>query len=389
MHMHDRTHALERGVKYGHNDESVEERMRQRWRLMTGVVGALCVFGACRSAPEVTPEQSACERDRALLERTRLRPFISTWEVHQEDLTLTIPTGQGAFLYDVDWDGDGIFDDLNLTGLATHTYEEPGVYRIAIRGQFPHMQFVSEDYLAELPERCPKKSQLVAVSHWGDVQWTSMRGMFACTGLRSLPNSPPDLSEVHDMSFMFMESDFDQPLQGWDVSPVTTMRAMFRCSPFSQPLEGWDVSHVTDMSHMFRFSGFNQPLNALDVSRVTNMSHMFEHTAFDQPLGDWKTSNVTDMSAMFMHAKSFNQPLESWDTSSVTDMSEMFVTAYEFNQPLEKWDVSAVKNMYNMFFYARSFIQPLDAWRVSDDAITYPMFEGSAMTSVPGWYKKK
>jgi len=40
-------------------------------------------------------------------------------------------------------------------------------------------------------------------------------------------------------------SEFNQPLNNWDVSSVTNMESMFEeCSEFNHPLEKWDVSSV-------------------------------------------------------------------------------------------------------------------------------------------------
>ena len=63
---------------------------------------------------------------------------------------------------------------------------------------------------------------------------------------------------------------------------------------------------------MFFETDFNQPLNNWNVSNVTNMNWMF-HTAesFNQPLNNWNVSNVTDMYGMFDGADSFNQPLHA------------------------------------------------------------------------------
>ena len=46
----------------------------------------------------------------------------------------------------------------------------------------------------------------------------------------------------------YQASDFNQPLNEWDVSNVTTMLGMFYgASTFNQDLSGWNVSNVTDM----------------------------------------------------------------------------------------------------------------------------------------------
>ena len=49
------------------------------------------------------------------------------------------------------------------------------------------------------------------------------------------------------------------------------------------------------MNDMFySASNFNQPLNTWDVSSVTNMTEMFkEATSFNQPIGNWDLSSVS------------------------------------------------------------------------------------------------
>jgi surface protein len=137
---------------------------------------------------------------------------------------------------------------------------------------------------------------------------------------------------VTDMSYMFMyATDFNQPIDSWDVSNVTSMFVMFYdATAFNQPIESWNVSNVTNMVGTFiGTSVFDQAIGLWDVSSVTTMQGMFYRaTAFNQPIGSWDVSSVTDMAAMFREATSFNQPIGSWDVSSVTDMSNMF---YEIN----------------------------------------------------------
>ena len=162
-------------------------------------------------------------------------------------------------------------------------------------------------------------------------------------------------SDVTDMSLLFSETSFMQPLR-WDTSKVTNMSNMFSFTrDFHQPLN-WDVSSVTDMSYMFRSSSFNQPLD-WDTSKVTDMSYMFYDSDFNQPL-NWDVSSVTDMSYMFANTMSFNQPLV-WDVSNVTDMSYMFANARGFNQDLSSWNVQSSADINYMFALAMSFRQQL------------------------------
>jgi hypothetical protein len=53
--------------------------------------------------------------------------FIMTWKTNYNQFdtntSVTIPTFPGEdYLYDVDWDNDGIFDDIGVTGDITHDY---------------------------------------------------------------------------------------------------------------------------------------------------------------------------------------------------------------------------------------------------------------------------
>jgi surface protein len=151
---------------------------------------------------------------------------------------------------------------------------------------------------------------------------------------------------------MFASTNFNQPLNNWNVSSVTNMRGMFEGAiAFNQPIETWDVSAVTDMSFMFILAqNFNQPLNNWNVSAVTQMPRMFERaSSFNRRLGSWNVSNVTNMSGMFDRATSYNQPMDNWNVSNVTNMSNMFSGATSFDQSLGTWDVSNVNNMTNMF----------------------------------------
>jgi surface protein len=182
------------------------------------------------------------------------------------------------------------------------------------------------------------------------------------------------VSSVTNMSGMFSNSEFNQPIGNWDVSSVTDMSAMFNESYFNQPIGNWDVSSVTGMEGMFNNSQFNQPIGNWDVSSVTNMSGMFSNSEFNQPIGNWDVSSVTDMVSMFGRSQ-FNQPIGNWDVSSVTDMSGMFNESY-FNQPIGNWDVSSVTNMVGMF-WGTPFNQPIGNWDVSSVTVMAEMFWGT------------
>jgi surface protein len=114
----------------------------------------------------------------------------------------------------------------------------------------------------------------------------------------------------------------------WDVGMVTNMSRLFTETPFNEPIGSWNTSAVTDMQGMFyKAEKFNQPIGSWDTSAVTDMQYMFsEAYDFNQPIGSWDTSAVTNMQNMFENAKNFNQTLGSWDTSALTDMKCMLRT---------------------------------------------------------------
>jgi surface protein len=180
-------------------------------------------------------------------------------------------------------------------------------------------------------------------------------------------NEGSDLSEVcvslvTDMSGMFHNSEFNQPIGNWDVSNVTHMGAMFSQSSFNQSIGDWDVGNVKDMSWMFDGSEFNQHIGRWDVGNVTDMSWMFNGSEFNQPIGDWNVSRVMNMSYMFYQSL-FNQPIGGWNVGMVTNMTSMFHNS-EFNQPIGNWDVSNVTVMEGMFAIS-PFNQPINRWCVT------------------------
>ena len=75
------------------------------------------------------------------------------------------------------------------------------------------------------------------------------------------------------------------------------MNGMFYNSAFNQSISSWDTSNVTDMTYMFGNSQFNQPINtngnSWNTSKVTSMNGMFYGAAFNQYIGGWNVTNVT------------------------------------------------------------------------------------------------
>jgi surface protein len=276
--------------------------------------------------------------------------FVTTWKTdntgYSGPTSINITTHPSeSYNYDVDWNNDGIFEDLNVTGDIQHNYGVAGTYTIRIRGTYPRIFFSTPfaDY-----------EKILSVDQWGSTAWTSMNLAFEyCSNLQILASDTPNLSVATDLSFMFQYcTSMNENIDVWDVSNITNMKAMFfDADSFNQPLNSWDVSNVNNMENMFRLAeSFNQPLNNWNVGNVTNMKQMFFSAInFNQALNSWNVSNVNNMEQMFSGAENFNQALNNWNVASVQNMFSMFAFASDFDQNLGNWNVASVTNMTSMF----------------------------------------
>ena len=286
----------------------------------------------------------------------------------------TIPTHGSGINYKVDCNNDGTFEATGLHGDYTCTFQSQGTHTIRISSGssgtgFPQIFFNGEG----------DKLKLLSVDQWGTGKWTSMsQAFYGCAHLTLTATDAPDLSLVESMAEMFAYADaFNQPIGNWNVSNVMDMSGMFLATSFNQPIGNWNTSNVKYMDSMFeKASAFNQPIGNWNTSNVTNMSYMFfRDSTFNQAIGGWNTSNVTNMSFMFFQAIAFNQPIGNWNVSKVTDMRGMFLSAPVFNQSIGNWDTSNVTDMESMFQGASTFNQPIGKWNTSKVTTTYRMFE--------------
>jgi len=242
-------------------------------------------------------------------------PFITTWKTDNggasNNTSITIPTIGTDYLYDVDWDNDGTYDEKGLKGDATHNYGAVGTYTVAIRGTFPRIYF---NYNND-----DDKEKLLNVKQWGTNAWSSMNSAFmGCSNLSITAKDVPNLTNVTSISYMFNGcSKLNGPtnIGSWNVSAVTDMSGTFSvATAFNQDISAWNVSEVRYMYAMFQYaSTFNQKINSWNVSKVINMAYMFSSaSAFNQNIGSLNVSAVADMNAMFSGAHAFNQSLAPW-----------------------------------------------------------------------------
>jgi len=302
------------------------------------------------------------QTDFHLVEQTIVRPNFTN------DSSYLIPVDTSFnYLFDVDWDNDGVFDDFAVSDSIIHSYPTPGTYTIRIRGQYPKISLGNigtHHYDGD-------HRKLVSIDQWGGQVWETFEGAFyGCSQLNSLPSAAPMLDSVKSMSSAFENAtNFNQSINHWDVSSIQDLSKAFKnARSFNQPLDQWNVSNVRNMSEMFALAySFNQLIDQWDVSNVTDMSHMFlADTSYNQPINNWDVSSVTTMEKMFEDARKFDQALSSWQTTSVTNMNSTFRGAASFDQAINNWDVSNVTDMSYMFQRARSFNQPLDSWNTSN-----------------------
>ena len=303
-------------------------------------------------------------------------PFITTWKTDNpgtsNSTSITIPTIGTGYLYDIDWNNDGIYDEFGVTGSRTHNYGTADIYQVAIRGAFPRIYF----------NNTGDKAKILSVDQWGTNTWTSMgNAFFGCENLNGNAIDAPDLNLVTDMSFMFCEATaFNGNIDSWNVENVTLMSLMFAgATVFNQDIGSWNVGNVTTMNTMFtNAEAFNQDIGNWNVANVTNMINMFNSAiSFNQDIGSWTVSKVTDMSSMFNGATTFNQDIGSWDVSIVLEMASMFKEAIAFNQDISSWNVEKATYISSMFNGATAFNQDLSSWDISEVTYMNSMFTGA------------
>ncbi len=296
-------------------------------------------------------------------------PFITTWEIQSNSLAIEVDPNL-EYNYDVDWESDGIYDDIGVTEEISHEYAEPGIFSISIRGEFPRFNH-SGDLLG----------RLISVDQWGDIKWNRFdRAFNGAENMQLLATDSPDLSEVTNVRFMFSGCHvMNADLSDWDMSNIERIGYMFwRCFAFNGDVTTWNVGRANNMENMFDgCHSFNQDISEWDVSRSTTMYNMFQNCySFDQELNDWDVSRVIDTRSMFQNCKVFNRDLPNWDVSKVDRSWNMFFGCSRFNGDISQWDVSGMTSMLGMFEGCSDFNGDLSDWDVSNNQRFYNMFSG-------------
>ena len=299
--------------------------------------------------------------------------------------------------YDIDWDNDGVFEVLGVSGNQPHTFNTAGTHTI----RFRNLNDIHINYQAG-------REKYTSIKQWGTSIWNAdMSNAFA--GAHNLTMNPtagtPDMSAVTDMSYMFAGyfalTAFNGDIGEWNTASVTNMQGMFLgATSFNQDIGNWNTVAVTNMSEMFgSLSGFfnktsfNQDIGNWNTASVTDMSYMFGSsyhgssepptTPFNQNISGWNTAKVTDMEGMFRGATAFNVDIGRWNTASVTNMGGsynyggMFQNATSFNQDIGNWNTASVTNMSYMFSGATAFNGDIGNWNTASVTDMSYMFDSN------------
>ncbi|MCG8580100.1 MAG: BspA family leucine-rich repeat surface protein [Bacteroidales bacterium] len=297
--------------------------------------------------------------------------FITTWKTDNAgtsgdtEISITINDGY-TYDYDIDWDNDGVFDELNVTGNITHDFVTAGTYTIQIRGKYPAIYF----------EDNSDSDKLLAVEQWGGILWESFLNAFnECENFNILATDAPELSQVTSFENTFNDClSLNADLSLWDVSSVTNFTNTFSSSSFNGDLSDWDVSQATTLWGMFKGSDFNGDISEWDVSKVTDMRQLFDRNeVFNQDISSWNTESAEQMTSMFSSARSFNQDISGWNVGNVTDMFAMFSNAGSFDQNLGAWNLAGitisskmVNMLYNTALSTANYDGILEGWAAQD-----------------------
>ena len=93
-----------------------------------------------------------------------------------------------------------------------------------------------------------------------------------------------DVSNIIDMTGLFLGTNFNGDISAWDVSNVIDMAYMFYgCKLFNCDISSWDVSNVRNMEYMlYGCHSFNKDVSSWDVSNVTNNENMFKNCSIEE-----------------------------------------------------------------------------------------------------------
>ncbi len=295
--------------------------------------------------------------------------------------------------YDIDWDNDGMFEALGVSGNQLHTFPTAGEHTIRFRNlNDVAISSLSRGRLIVQADA----AKYTSIEQWGTSVWNADMS-YAFRRASNLIMTAIDIAEmssVTNMTSMFAyATSFNGDISGWNTAQVTQMKGMFfEATDFDQNIGGWNTEKVTNMHGMFGamdvVTSFNQDISGWNTAKVTDMTGMFQNaTSFDQNISGWNTAQVGFMQSMFQNATSFNQNIGGWNTVAVTDMQSMFQNATSFDQNIGGWNTASVRAMNSMFEGATSFDQNIGGWNTAQVGFMRNMFKGATSfdQNIGGW----
>ncbi|MGN8225642.1 BspA family leucine-rich repeat surface protein [Gracilimonas sp. BCB1] len=280
------------------SNDPVYDTEKEHWFIDFVSEDNYSTLGSISLNVEYTNHADLGDEQTVILDPRGNRPFITTWDVSGDNMSVTFPTadqvdGKDLSNYDfrIEW-GNGESEWINgAAPTVAKTYASEGTHTVKISGDFPYLAGTVVFGSSE------STGNMLSVAQWGDIEWESMKNSFA-----SIPNLGLSAGDVPDLS------------------AVTSMEDMFAFSGITTPdLSNWDVSGVTNMNGIFSFAAnFNSDISAWNVGSVQKMNKMFFYAqSFNQDIGVWNIAAVDSMQSMFGGAQAFNQNLAEWDISNV------------------------------------------------------------------------